>query len=74
VVVNVGLGVVTPPYAMSIFVGSKLADVPYAQLVRPMLMYLFIVGLPVLFLTTYLPALSCWLPTLALGPKIVGPW
>ena len=74
VVMNVGLGVVTPPYAMSIFVGSKLADVPYAQLVKPMMMFLFIVGLPVLFLTTYIPALSCWLPTLAVGPKIVGPW
>ncbi|MBE9514184.1 MAG: TRAP transporter large permease [Chloroflexi bacterium] len=74
VVVNVGLGVVTPPYAMSIFVGSKMADVPYAELVKPMMMFLFIVGLPVLFLTTYIPALSCWLPTLAVGAKIVGPW
>ena len=74
VVVNVGLGVVTPPYAMSIFVGSKLADVPYEQLVRPMMLFLFFVGLPVLLLTTYLPALSCWLPTLAVGPDIVGAW
>ncbi|MCK4580347.1 MAG: TRAP transporter large permease subunit, partial [Dehalococcoidia bacterium] len=74
VVVNVGLGVVTPPYAMSIFVGSKMANVPYAELVKPMMMFLFIVGLPVLFLTTYIPALSCWLPTLAVGAKIVGPW
>ncbi|MCK4222023.1 MAG: TRAP transporter large permease [Dehalococcoidia bacterium] len=74
IVVNVGLGVVTPPYAMSIFVGSKMANVPYAELVKPMMMFLFIVGLPVLFLTTYIPALSCWLPTLAVGAKIVGPW
>lgn len=74
IVVNVGLGVVTPPYAISIFVGSKLADVPYAQLVKPMLIYLFVVGLPVLFLTTYIPALSLWLPTVVVGSKIVGPW
>ena len=74
IVVNVGLGVVTPPYAISIFVGSRLSGVPYDQLVRPMMLFLFIVGLPVLFLTTYIPWLSCWLPTLAVGPKIVGPW
>lgn len=74
VVVNIGLGVVTPPYAVSIFVGSKLSGVPYEQLVKPMMIYLFAVGLPVLFLTTYFPAISCWLPTLAVGSKIVGPW
>jgi tripartite ATP-independent transporter DctM subunit len=74
VTVNVGIGVVTPPYAMSIFVGSKLSGVPYEQLVKPMLIYLFAVGLPVLFLTTYIPALSCWLPTMVIGSKIVGAW
>ena len=74
IVVNVGIGVVTPPYAMSIFVGSRLSGVPYNELVRPMLSYLFFVGLPVLFLTTYIPALSCWLPTLILGSKVVGSW
>jgi len=74
IVVNVGLGVVTPPYAISIFVGSRLSGVPYDQLVRPMMLFLFIVGLPVLFLTTYIPWLSCWLPTMAVGAKIVGPW
>ncbi len=74
IVVNVGLGVVTPPYAISIFVGSRLSGVPYAQLVKPMLIFLFVVGLPVLFITTYFPALSCWLPTMVVGTKIVGPW
>ena len=74
IVVNVGLGVVTPPYAISIFAGSRLADVPYTQLVKPMMIFLLFVGLPVLFLTTYIPWLSCWLPTLAVGSKMVGPW
>ena len=74
IIVNVGLGVVTPPYAISIFVGSKLADVPYLDLVKPMMIFLLFVGIPVLLLTTYWPALSCWLPTVVLGPKIVGAW
>jgi len=74
VVVNVGLGVVTPPYAMSMFVGSRLSGVPYSDLVKPMLLFLLFVGLPLLFLTTYVPALSCWLPTLVVGPDVVGAW
>jgi C4-dicarboxylate transporter DctM subunit len=39
-----------------------------------MMIYLLAVGLPVLFLTTYIPFLSCWLPTMVVGAKIVGPW
>lgn len=74
IVVNIGIGVITPPYAISIFVGSRLSGVPYDKLVKPMLLFLFIVALPVLFLTTYIPALSCWLPTLILGSKVVGSW
>ena len=74
IVFNVGLGVVTPPYAISIFVGTRLAQVPYAKLVPPMLIYLFAVGLPALLLTTYIPWLSLWLPTLVLGKQVVGAW
>jgi tripartite ATP-independent transporter DctM subunit len=74
VVVNVGLGVVTPPYAVSIFVGARLANVPYGDLVKPMLWFLLAVGLPTLLLTTFVPALSLWLPTLVVGSNIVGAW
>jgi C4-dicarboxylate transporter DctM subunit len=74
IVFNVGLGVVTPPYAISIFVGTRLADVPYAKLVPPMMLYLFLVGIPTLLLTTYIPWLSLWLPTLILGRQVVGAW
>lgn len=74
IVFNVGLGVVTPPYAISIFVGTRLAQVPYAKLVPPMVIYLFAVGIPALLLTTYVPWLSLWLPTLILGKQVVGAW
>ena len=73
-IVNVGLGVITPPFAMSIFVGSRLSGSKYQELVPIMLKYLFIIGIPILLLTTYFPSLSCWLPTLVLGPKAVGAW
>jgi tripartite ATP-independent transporter DctM subunit len=74
IVFNVGLGVVTPPYAISIFVGTRLADVPYGELVPPMMVFLFLVGIPTLLLTTYIPWLSLWLPTLILGRQVVGAW
>ena len=72
IVVNIGLGVVTPPYAISIFLGTRLSNVPYEDLVPPMMIFLFFVGIPVLMLTTYIPWLSLWLPTLVLGPQVVG--
>ncbi len=74
VIVNIGLGVVTPPFAISMFVGSRLADVKYIQLVKPMMIFYFLVGIPVLLLTTFVPAISCWLPTVMLGIETVGPW
>ncbi|MDH4265711.1 MAG: TRAP transporter large permease [Deltaproteobacteria bacterium] len=74
IVVNVGLGVVTPPYAISIFLGTQLSNVPYEDLVPPMLIFLLFVGIPVLLLTTFIPWLSLWLPTSVMGPKVVGPW
>lgn len=73
-IVNVGIGVMTPPFAMSIFVGSRLAQVPAAELTKTMMPFLLLVSLPVLLLTTYVPALSCWLPEVLLGSSIVGPW
>jgi len=74
IILNIGLGVMTPPFAMSIFVGSRLSGVPSAELIKPMMIYLFSVGIPVLLLTTYVPFFSCWLPSVVLGSQIVGPW
>ncbi|HEX7549272.1 MAG TPA: hypothetical protein VF579_01720 [Candidatus Methylomirabilis sp.] len=54
--------------------GTRLANVPYGMLVRPMMIYLFLVGIPALLLTTYIPWLSLWLPTLILGKQVVGAW
>ncbi|MBU4311170.1 MAG: TRAP transporter large permease [Candidatus Omnitrophica bacterium] len=73
-VVNVGIGVITPPYSIALFVGSRLSDIPYTQLVKPILPFILFVAIPVLLLTTYIPAISLWLPTLVLGPMVVGPW
>jgi len=74
VILNIGLGVITPPFAMSLFVGTRLSGCTYMELVKIVLVFFVFVGIPVLLLTTYIPALSCWLPTLVLGPEVVGSW
>ncbi|MFC1964949.1 TRAP transporter large permease [Chloroflexota bacterium] len=73
-IVNVGIGVITPPFAISLFLGSRVGNVPYLQLVRPVLPFLFFAAIPVLIITTYIPHVSLWLPTLIIGEKIVGVW
>jgi tripartite ATP-independent transporter DctM subunit len=72
IVFNIGLGVVTPPYAISIFLGTKLSKLPYEDLVPTMMIYLLAVGIPALLLTTYIPWLSLWLPTLIMGKAAIG--
>jgi TRAP-type C4-dicarboxylate transport system permease large subunit len=59
---------------MSIFVGTRLSGSSYQEVLPIMLRFLLWVGIPVLLLTTYIPALSCWLPSLVLGPQAVGAW
>ena len=72
VVLNCGIGMVTPPFAASLFVGSRVAGVPIHQLARPAMLFVFLGAIPVLFLTTYIPQLSTWLPTLVVGAEVVG--
>ena len=74
VILNIGLGVITPPFAMSLFVGTRLSGCTYTELVKIVLVFFVFIGIPVLLLTTYIPALSCWLPELVLGPEVVGSW
>ena len=59
---------------MSLFVGTRLSGCTYMELAKIVLLFFVLVGIPVLLLTTYVPALSCWLPTIVLGPEVVGSW
>lgn len=74
VIVNVGIGVITPPFAIAIFFGARMCNVKSSEIIPPILKYVIFVAIPVLLLTTFIPALSCWLPTLLLGQSVVGPW
>jgi tripartite ATP-independent transporter DctM subunit len=59
--VNLGIGLITPPVGAVLFVGSAVAKVRIEEVVRAMGPF-FVILLAVLMLVTYLPAISLWLP------------
>lgn len=60
-VVNLTLGLITPPVGTSLFVGCRIAKLPMTDLVGPLLP-LFGVLIIVLVIVTFFPAVSLWLP------------
>ncbi len=60
-VMNLCIGLCTPPVGSVLFVGCSVADVKIQQVLRP-LVPMFLAMLVVLLLTTFIPALSTWLP------------
>ncbi len=62
--INLGVGLITPPVGSVLFVGSAVADLSIEKVTRAMLP--FYVGLlAVLMVITYVPEISLWLPRLA---------
>ena len=64
--VNLGIGLLTPPVGGVLFVGAAVAKLPIEQVVKA-LMPFFLAMLFVLGLITYVPAISLWLPKVVLG-------
>ena len=62
-VVNMMIGLVTPPVGLCLFVVSGIAKVPIADIVGELAPYLLAMVL-VLGLVTYVPSFSMWLPQL----------
>lgn len=65
--VNLGMGNVTPPTAPFLYLGARICKVDTKSMIKPMLLILLFAYLPTLILTTYIPDLSLWLPTLIMG-------
>ena len=63
---NLCIGIATPPVGSTLFVAARVARVPLAELTRPLLP-MFALEIFALFLITYFPVLSLWLPELILG-------
>jgi TRAP-type C4-dicarboxylate transport system permease large subunit len=64
--VNLGIGLLTPPVGGVLFVGAAVAKLPIEQVTRALLPF-FGALLLVLAAVTYIPALSLWLPGLLLA-------
>jgi TRAP-type C4-dicarboxylate transport system permease large subunit len=67
VVVNVMIGLVTPPYGLLLFMMMKIADIPLRDLVREVMPFLGVM-IAALGLITFVPDLVLFLPRL-LGYK-----
>jgi len=69
-VVNMEIGMITPPVGLNLFVTSGVAGMPMMQVVVAALPWLGILFV-FLILVTYVPWISTWLPTLMMGPEII---
>uniref|UniRef100_E6VCW1 TRAP transporter large permease protein n=1 Tax=Rhodopseudomonas palustris (strain DX-1) TaxID=652103 RepID=E6VCW1_RHOPX len=68
-VVNMEIGLVTPPVGLNLFVASGITGMPLMQVVRAALPWLMVL-LSFLILITYVPIISTFLPDLLFGPAL----
>ncbi|MBZ0130001.1 MAG: TRAP transporter large permease subunit [Rhodobacteraceae bacterium] len=69
-VVNMEIGMITPPVGLNLFVTSGVAGMPMMKVVRAALPFLAVLFV-FLIMVTYIPFLSTWLPTLMMGPELI---
>ena len=69
-VVNMEIGMITPPVGLNLFVTSGVAGMPMMSVVRAALPFLAVLFV-FLILVTYVPILSTFLPTYFMGPEII---
>lgn len=64
---NLGMGLITPPTAPLLYFAALIGKTNLSGMLKPALIFVFFAYLPVVLLTTFVPSLSMWLPTLILG-------
>ena len=69
-VVNMEIGMITPPVGLNLFVTAGVAGMSVLNVVKAALPWLGIMFI-FLILVTYVPWISTWLPTLMMGPEII---
>ncbi|MDQ2694241.1 MAG: TRAP transporter large permease [Pseudomonadota bacterium] len=70
-VVNMEIGMITPPVGLNLFVTSGVTGMPLTDVVKAAMPWLLILLL-FLILITYVPAISTFLPNAFFGPEIVN--
>ncbi|WP_417450948.1 TRAP transporter large permease [Kordiimonas sp.] len=62
-VLNAGIGLITPPVGSVLFVGTAIGKISIAQTLKTLWPF-YLAGLAVLILVAYVPIISMWLPNL----------
>ncbi len=62
--VNTAMGGVTPPYASILYFAARIGDVKVTKVIRPAMILILTGYVPVVFLTSFWPDLSLYLPRL----------
>ena len=62
-VMNLSIGLCTPPVGSVLFVGCSVAELPITKVIRPLIPF-FLAMIVTLLVVTYIPDLSLWIPRL----------
>ena len=63
IVLNCGIGLLTPPVGAVLFIGSAVGKVPMERVVKATLPF-YVCMLITLMLVTFIPQISLWIPSL----------
>ncbi|MEI8599014.1 TRAP transporter large permease [Vibrio sp. M60_M31a] len=69
-VVNMEIGMITPPVGLNLFVTAGVAKMSMMSVVKAALPWVAVMFL-FLIIVTYIPWVSTWLPTILMGPEII---
>ncbi len=69
-VVNMEIGMITPPVGLNLFVTAGVAKMSMMRVVKAALPWVAVMFL-FLIIVTYVPWVSTWLPTTFMGPEII---
>jgi C4-dicarboxylate transporter DctM subunit len=61
IVLNVAVGMISPPFGFNLFIGIATFKVPYWEVVKSVLPFI-LVALAALVIVTYVPDVVLWLP------------
>ncbi len=70
-VVNMEIGMITPPVGLNLFVTSGITGMSMIEVIKATYPWLLLL-LSFLMIITYVPQISLFLPTLLMGPETIG--
>jgi len=69
-VVNMEIGMITPPVGLNLFVTAGVAQMSIGRVIKAAMPWVAIMFL-FLIIVTYVPVISTWLPTTLMGPELI---